>query len=66
MLVRGSVLNKEKVRFLSTKIKKIEYMCRYCGKKEIRTNLQGHPMPGTCPRKTGNKPHSWIRNREMQ
>ena len=46
-------------------IKKIEWMCVYCGKKQILTNLQGRPMPGKCPRKTDNKPHSWRRNREM-
>ena len=32
-------------------IKKIEYMCSYCGKKEIKTNLQGRPMPGKCSRR---------------
>lgn len=46
-------------------IKKIEYMCRYCGTKEIKTNLQGRPMPGRCPRKSGDKPHSWVKNREL-
>ena len=38
---------------------------RYCGKKEIKTNLQGRPMPGRCPRKSGDKPHSWVKNREL-
>lgn len=46
-------------------IKKIEYICSYCGKKEIRTNLQGRPMPGRCPRKQGDKPHSWRKNRVL-
>ncbi len=49
-----------------SEIRRIEYMCSYCGKKEIKTTLQGRPMPGKCPRKEGNKPHSWRKNREMK
>ena len=48
-----------------SQIKKIEYICTCCGKKEIKTNLQGRPMPGKCPRKEGDKPHSWRKNREF-
>jgi hypothetical protein len=29
------------------------------------TELQGRPMPGKCPRKQGDKPHSWRKNRTM-
>lgn len=43
----------------------IEYQCRYCGKKERRPASQGRPNPGSCPRKTGDKPHSWIINRRL-
>lgn len=45
-------------------MKKIEYMCRYCGRKEVRKEGMGRPMPGKCPRKTGDKPHSWSINRK--
>ena len=47
------------------KIKKIEWICAYCGKRLILTNLQGRPQPGKCQRKEGNKPHSWRKNRVM-
>ncbi len=45
--------------------KTIEYMCSQCGKKATRPKMMGRPDPGTCPRKTGNKPHSWVKNREL-
>lgn len=45
------------------KIKRIEYMCSYCGKKEIKSEWTGRPSPGKCPRKQGDRPHSWRRNR---
>ena len=44
-------------------LKYIEYICTTCGRKEIRTEISGRPMPGKCPRKTGDRPHSWRRNR---
>ena len=43
----------------------IEYMCRYCGAKMLRTAQSGRPSPGKCPRKTGDKPHSWVINRKL-
>ncbi len=46
-------------------IKRIEYMCKYCGRKEVKTSLQGRPMLGTCTRRNGNGPHVWIKNREL-
>lgn len=45
--------------------KRIEFMCSYCGKKEIRNTSMGRPLPGRCPRKAGNKPHSWVINRRL-
>lgn len=45
--------------------KRIEFMCSYCGKKEIRNTSMGRPLPGRCPRKPGNKPHSWVINRRL-
>lgn len=42
----------------------IEYQCRYCGRKESRGINAGRPQPGKCPRKTGDKPHSWVINRK--
>lgn len=47
-------------------MKRIEYMCSYCGKKRIRTEREGRPEPERCPRKQGDKPHSWRRNRIMR
>lgn len=47
----------------SLHMKYIEYICTMCGCKEVRAERYGRPMPGRCPRKTGDKPHSWRRNR---
>lgn len=44
--------------------KHIEYMCRYCGKKTVHSVSYGRPLPGRCPRKKGNQPHSWGINRK--
>ena len=49
---------------MSEKTKK-EYICTFCGKKEIRSVQLGRPQPGTCPQKIGNKPHSWRINRTI-
>lgn len=46
-------------------VKKIEYMCSYCGKKQIRAEHEGRPLPGKCPRKQGDRPHSWRKNRTI-
>ena len=43
-------------------VKKIEWMCRNCGKTERRTESMGRPLPGHCIRMDG-KPHSWVKNR---
>ena len=45
--------------------KRIEYMCSHCGKRETRYAIQGRPNPGKCPRKDGNKPHTWVVNRKF-
>ncbi len=51
---------------MATSAKKfVEYMCSQCGKKETKPKAMGRPMPGKCPRKTGNKPHSWVKNKEF-
>ena len=47
----------------TTKPKKIEYMCTYCGRKETRKEGMGRPMPGKCSRRDG-KPHRWVINRK--
>lgn len=44
---------------------RIEYMCTYCGKKEIRNTSMGRPFPSKCPREPGNKPHTWTVNRHL-
>ena len=44
-------------------LKYIEYICVTCGRKEIKTEISGRPMPGKCPRKVGDKPHTWRKNR---
>ncbi len=50
---------------VAKKPSKVEYMCSQCGRKEIRPIATGKPLPGKCPRKQGNKPHSWVVNRKM-
>ena len=46
-------------------MERIEYMCSYCGKKQIKTKISGRPMPGKCPRKSNDRPHSWVVNRKL-
>lgn len=45
-------------------IKKIEYMCSYCGRKMTKGENTGRPLPGVCPRKQNGGPHSWRVNRK--
>lgn len=45
--------------------KKIEYMCRHCGKKQIMGDNMGKPIPGVCPKRTSGMPHSWIINKKF-
>ena len=58
----NSKINEEK----KMATKRIEYMCSHCGKKEIRFVSMGKPQPGKCPRKQGDKPHSWKVNRKFE
>ena len=44
----------------------IEYMCSHCGQKVMRTATSGRPNPGTCPRRTGDRPHVWVVNRRIE
>jgi len=48
---------------------RVEYMCKYCGQKSIRTLQMGRPLPGNCSRKPKrmgkSQPHSWVINRKM-
>jgi hypothetical protein len=46
-------------------IHSVEYICSYCGKKSLRGLSLGRPLPGKCPRKQGDKPHSWRVNRKI-
>mgnify|MGYP007070727044 CR=1 FL=1 len=46
-------------------MKSIEWMCSHCGKKELRSENNGRPQPGKCPRKTGDRPHTWVKNRTI-
>ena len=45
-------------------IKRIEYMCSYCGRKMTIGENTGRPLPGVCPRKQNGGPHSWRVNRK--
>ena len=42
----------------------IQYQCSWCGKTETRPVNMGRPNPGKCPRKDGNKPHTWVINKK--
>lgn len=44
---------------------KVEYMCTYCGTKQTKYITMGRPMPGRCPRRSGNMPHRWVINRKF-
>ncbi len=45
--------------------KTVEFMCSHCGKKTRRPISQGRPQPGKCPRKQGDKPHTWVVNKKF-
>ena len=47
------------------KREKTEYMCSYCGKKVMMAAGAGRPQPGKCPRKQGDRPHTWRINRKI-
>jgi|GEM_PF-3977741 len=40
--------------------KKVDWQCTWCNRKE--TWKEGfRPVPGKCPRKTGDRPHTWTK-----
>lgn len=41
----------------------VEWMCTQCGRKTTRGIKDGRPDPGRCPKKQGDRPHSWVKNR---
>lgn len=42
----------------------VEYMCTYCGTKQVRLKNFGRPQPGVCPRRIKGMPHRWVINRK--
>ena len=55
---------------MKDKYQKIEYMCTYCGAREIKPVWAGRPLPGTCKARTncinGKKwPHRWVVNKRF-
>ena len=45
-------------------VKRVQYLCRYCGMRETRFVKDGKPLPGRCPKRNGTdlkgtKPHVW-------
>lgn len=54
---------------MAEKPTRVEYMCSWCGRKEIRRAGFGKPQPGSCPRKPKtkdgkSKPHTWVTNKK--
>lgn len=50
---------------------RIEYMCRYCGQKIVKSDTTGRPAPGCCSKRPktssgAKQPHSWVVNRRMK
>ena len=50
--------------------KQVEYMCKYCGTKTLKSANRGRPSPGFCARKTKMpdgkmRPHTWVINRKI-
>ncbi|WP_172794607.1 hypothetical protein [Acetivibrio ethanolgignens] len=43
----------------------IEYMCTYCGRRSCKKEGAGRPLPGKCPRRSGDQPHRWVVNRKL-
>ena len=41
-------------------VKHVEYQCTWCGKRVVKIEGKGRPEPGRCPRKDGDKPHTWT------
>ena len=43
---------------------RVEFMCSYCGTTKSKGINEGRPLPGKCPRKVNQGPHSWRINRK--
>lgn len=43
-----------------------EYMCTYCGAKQIKGPNSGRPLPGICPKRKNRQPHRWVVSRKHQ
>ena len=55
---------------MQNKTTRIEYMCSWCGQKQVRPSEMGRPQPGNCSRRPRNsagkpQPHSWVINRKL-
>ena len=55
-------LNKNRMEENIMAYKSQNWICTCCGKKTARSASAGRPDPGRCPRKSGDKPHSWVKN----
>lgn len=60
------LIHSDKMEVFIMAYKRIEYMCRVCGKKEMRFTSLGKPQPGKCPKKPNGGPHSWTVNRKLE
>jgi len=45
--------------------KSIEWMCTQCGAKQVKTETNGRPQPGVCPRSPSKKAHRWVKNKTI-
>ena len=41
--------------------KKVLWTCSWCGAKAMREFTFGKPEPGRCAKKSGDKPHTWVK-----
>lgn len=49
----------------NNKPKSVLWSCTWCGAKEMKASIFGRPQPGKCPRKNGDRPHTWVKEREF-
>ena len=47
------------------RVKRIEYMCQICGKKEVKHPNFGRPKPDKCSKNRITGTHVWEENRIM-
>lgn len=50
---------------MGTRAPRVEWMCRYCGRRITNFKSNGRPLPGRCPRRPNGGPHAWVKNREI-